>query len=107
MTEVRAAVPGKTRICPPAPARARPPSPRPPPSQFWVSQSNKWCDVCKVWLKDSAQSWAVHERGMKHKENVARSECRRRSLLPPAAACPPCLCLLSAVYGDAAACVHA
>ena len=53
-------------------------------AQFWVSQANKWCDACRVWMKDTAQSWAVHERGMKHQENVARSECRR---LP--AACPP------------------
>lgn len=42
--------------------------------QFWVSQKNKWCEYCKCWLKDTAQSWAVHERGAGHQENVARSE---------------------------------
>ncbi|PRW58735.1 WW domain-binding 4 [Chlorella sorokiniana] len=41
-------------------------------TEFWVSQANKWCEYCRVWLKDSAQSWAVHERGAKHQENVAR-----------------------------------
>lgn len=49
-------------------------------TEFWVSQSNKWCEYCRCWLKDSAQSWAVHERGAKHQENVTRSEC-------PSAAC--------------------
>ena len=58
--------------------------------QFWVSQKNKWCEYCKVWMKDTAHSWAVHERGAGHQENVARSECRR----PPArpAAAPRRLC---------------
>ena len=31
-----------------------------------------WCDICKVWLKDDAQAKAVHERGAKHQENVAK-----------------------------------
>ena len=42
--------------------------------QFWVSQKNAWCEYCKVWLKDTKDSWAVHERGVKHRENVTRSE---------------------------------
>lgn len=41
-------------------------------TEFWVSQKNKWCEYCKCWLKDTTQSWAVHERGMGHRENVAR-----------------------------------
>ncbi|KAL4434242.1 hypothetical protein ABPG75_000683 [Micractinium tetrahymenae] len=41
-------------------------------TEFWVSQKNKWCEFCKCWLKDTAQSWAVHERGAGHQENVAR-----------------------------------
>lgn len=45
-------------------------------TEFWVSQSNKWCEYCRCWLKDTAQSWAVHERGAKHQENVTRSKSR-------------------------------
>ncbi|PSC76250.1 nucleic acid binding [Micractinium conductrix] len=41
-------------------------------TEFWVSQKNKWCEYCKCWLKDTAQSWAVHERGSGHQENVTR-----------------------------------
>lgn len=37
-----------------------------------MSQKNRWCEFCKCWLKDTAQSWAVHERGAGHQENVAR-----------------------------------
>lgn len=44
------------------------------PVQFWVSQANHWCEYCKVWLKDTAQSRAVHEKGIKHQENVAKRE---------------------------------
>lgn len=60
-------------------------------TEFWVSQANKWCEYCRCWLKDSAQSWAVHERGAKHQENVARSECLLMwlisSVLPGAFVC--------------------
>ena len=41
-------------------------------AQFWKSQAMYWCDICKVWLKDDAQAKAVHERGAKHQENVAK-----------------------------------
>lgn len=40
--------------------------------QYWVSQSNYWCEYCKVWLKDTVQSRATHEKGVKHQENVAK-----------------------------------
>lgn len=33
-----------------------------------------WCDYCKVWMQDNPSSKATHERGLKHKENVARSK---------------------------------
>lgn len=70
----------------------RPSLHRPVPfPQRWVStQKMAWCDYCKVWLKDDTHSWAVHERGMKHKENVARSEsgcCYRCSCAASAAKC--------------------
>jgi hypothetical protein len=32
-----------------------------------------WCDYCKVWMQDNPSAKATHERGIKHKENVARS----------------------------------
>ena len=67
--------------------------------QFWVSQKNKWCEYCKVWMKDTTQSWAVHERGTKHQENVARSECRRPAACPPAV--PPSTGYAAAFYTSA------
>ncbi|RMZ52440.1 hypothetical protein APUTEX25_000019, partial [Auxenochlorella protothecoides] len=55
---------------------------------FWVSQANHWCEYCKVWLKDTAQSRAVHEKGIKHQENVAKrlSAMRRKAVDEKAAA---------------------
>jgi U1 zinc finger len=41
--------------------------------QFWVSQKNHWCEYCKCWLKDTPAARAVHERGIGHQENVAKS----------------------------------
>ncbi|KAK2077350.1 hypothetical protein QBZ16_004984 [Prototheca wickerhamii] len=50
-------------------------------TEFWKSQAMYWCDICKVWLKDDAQAKAVHERGAKHQENVAKRlrDMRRRA----------------------------
>ncbi|KAL6769253.1 hypothetical protein ACKKBG_A18085 [Auxenochlorella protothecoides x Auxenochlorella symbiontica] len=57
-------------------------------TEFWVSQANHWCEYCKVWLKDTAQSRAVHEKGIKHQENVAKrlSAMRRKAVDEKAAA---------------------
>lgn len=50
-------------------------------TEFWKSNPNHWCEYCKVWLKDTTQSRAVHERGVKHQENVARklSDMRKKA----------------------------
>ncbi len=48
----------------------------PGPLQKWKSNPMYWCDYCKVWMQDNPSSKATHERGVKHKENVARSKIR-------------------------------
>lgn len=42
--------------------------------QFWKSNPMYWCDYCKVWMQDNPQARATHEKGIKHKDNVARSD---------------------------------
>lgn len=38
--------------------------------QFWVSQGNKWCDFCKIFISNNPTSIRNHELGTRHKENV-------------------------------------
>ena len=33
-----------------------------------------WCEYCKVWMNDNPATKATHENGLKHKENVSKSE---------------------------------
>jgi U1 zinc finger len=33
-----------------------------------------WCDYCKVWMNDNPNARATHEKGIRHKENVEKSE---------------------------------
>ena len=40
--------------------------------QFWVSQGNKWCDFCKIYISNNPSSIRNHELGQRHKENVAK-----------------------------------
>ena len=42
-------------------------------TEFWKSNANYWCDICKVWMTDNVSTRATHEKGIKHKENVAKS----------------------------------
>ena len=42
--------------------------------QAWKSNPHYFCEVCKVWMNDNPQARATHERGIKHTENMARSE---------------------------------
>lgn len=42
--------------------------------QYWKSNPMYWCDYCKVWMNDNPNARAVHERGIKHKENVEKSK---------------------------------
>lgn len=40
--------------------------------QFWVSQGNKWCDFCKIYISNNPASIRNHELGTRHKDNVAK-----------------------------------
>ncbi|MBA0649395.1 hypothetical protein Goklo_016964, partial [Gossypium klotzschianum] len=39
---------------------------------YWVSQGNKWCDFCKIFISNNPSSIRNHELGQRHKENVAK-----------------------------------
>lgn len=40
--------------------------------QYWVSQGNKWCDFCKIYISNNPSSIRNHELGQRHKDNVAK-----------------------------------
>lgn len=40
--------------------------------QYWVSQGNKWCDFCKIYIANNPSSIRNHELGQRHKDNVAK-----------------------------------
>ncbi|KAG8368329.1 hypothetical protein BUALT_Bualt15G0034300 [Buddleja alternifolia] len=40
-------------------------------TEYWVSQGNKWCDTCKIYISNNPASIRNHELGQKHKDNVA------------------------------------
>lgn len=40
--------------------------------QYWVSQGNKWCDFCKIFITNNPLSIRTHDLGTKHKECVAK-----------------------------------
>ncbi|KAJ6800811.1 zinc finger protein ZOP1 [Iris pallida] len=41
-------------------------------TEYWVSQGNKWCDFCKIYISNTTTSIRTHELGQRHKENVAK-----------------------------------
>ncbi|KAH7297274.1 hypothetical protein KP509_26G063000 [Ceratopteris richardii] len=41
-------------------------------TEYWVSQGNKWCDFCKIYIANNAASIRTHEAGKRHKENVSK-----------------------------------
>lgn len=41
-------------------------------TEYWVSNSKHWCELCKCWLNDTPESRAHHERGSGHKLAVQR-----------------------------------
>ncbi|XVF45175.1 hypothetical protein PTKIN_Ptkin02bG0183900 [Pterospermum kingtungense] len=41
-------------------------------TEYWVSQGNKWCDFCKIFISNNPSSIRNHELGQRHKENVAQ-----------------------------------
>lgn len=40
--------------------------------QYWVSQGNKWCEFCKIYIANNNLSIRTHELGQRHKDNVAK-----------------------------------
>jgi hypothetical protein len=40
--------------------------------QYWVSQGNKWCDFCKIFISSNLFSIRTHELGKRHKDNVTK-----------------------------------
>ncbi|KAL3538896.1 hypothetical protein ACH5RR_002262 [Cinchona calisaya] len=41
-------------------------------TEFWVSQGNKWCDFCKIFISSNPASIRNHELGQRHKDSVAQ-----------------------------------
>ncbi|KAH9316178.1 hypothetical protein KI387_024805, partial [Taxus chinensis] len=39
---------------------------------YWVSQGNKWCDQCKIFISNNPISIRTHELGQRHKDNVTK-----------------------------------
>lgn len=41
-------------------------------TEYWVSQGNKWCDFCKIYISNNPSSIRNHELGTRHKDSVAK-----------------------------------
>ncbi|WOK96214.1 zinc finger protein ZOP1 [Canna indica] len=41
-------------------------------TEYWVSQGNKWCDFCKIYISNNPLSIRTHELGQRHKDNVTK-----------------------------------
>ncbi|KAJ0077053.1 hypothetical protein Patl1_36186 [Pistacia atlantica] len=41
-------------------------------TEYWVSQGNKWCDFCKIYISNNPSSIRNHELGQRHRENVSK-----------------------------------
>ncbi|XP_041012337.1 zinc finger protein ZOP1 [Juglans microcarpa x Juglans regia] len=41
-------------------------------TEYWVSQGNKWCDFCKIFIANNPSSIRNHELGQRHKDSVAK-----------------------------------
>ncbi|OAY81964.1 zinc finger protein ZOP1 [Ananas comosus] len=41
-------------------------------TEYWVSQGNKWCEFCKIYIANNNLSIRTHELGQRHKDNVAK-----------------------------------
>ncbi|KAK7789339.1 hypothetical protein R5R35_002376 [Gryllus longicercus] len=40
-------------------------------ADYWKSNAKKYCEFCKCWIADNKPSVDFHEKGKRHKENVA------------------------------------
>ncbi|KAK4477055.1 hypothetical protein RD792_016257 [Penstemon davidsonii] len=41
-------------------------------TEYWVSQGNKWCDFCKIYISNNPSSIRNHELGQRHKDSVSK-----------------------------------
>ncbi|KAL2923979.1 Zinc finger protein ZOP1 [Bienertia sinuspersici] len=41
-------------------------------TEYWVSQGNKWCDFCKIFISNNPATIRNHEMGQRHKDFVAQ-----------------------------------
>uniref|UniRef100_A0A2P2KN36 Matrin-type domain-containing protein n=1 Tax=Rhizophora mucronata TaxID=61149 RepID=A0A2P2KN36_RHIMU len=41
-------------------------------TEYWVSQGNKWCEFCKIFISNNPSSIRNHELGQRHKDNVSK-----------------------------------
>ncbi|KAL8541328.1 hypothetical protein ACS0TY_002540 [Phlomoides rotata] len=41
-------------------------------TEYWVSQGNKWCDTCKIFISNNPTSIRNHELGQRHKDSVTK-----------------------------------
>lgn len=41
-------------------------------TEYWVSQGNKWCDFCKIFISNNPSSIRNHELGQRHKDSVSK-----------------------------------
>lgn len=41
-------------------------------ADYWKSQAKKFCEFCKCWIADNKPSVDFHEKGKRHKDNVAQ-----------------------------------
>lgn len=41
-------------------------------TEYWKSNPMHWCDICKCWMQDTKAAKLNHERGLKHKDGLAR-----------------------------------
>ncbi|KAM0948976.1 putative WW domain-binding protein [Dioscorea sansibarensis] len=41
-------------------------------TEYWVSQGNKWCDFCKIYIANNPLSIRTHELGQRHRDNVTK-----------------------------------
>ncbi|VYS48596.1 unnamed protein product [Arabidopsis thaliana] len=50
-------------------------------TEYWVSQGNKWCEFCKIWIQNNPTSIRNHDLGKRHRECVDKklTDMRERS----------------------------
>ncbi|XP_010523212.1 PREDICTED: zinc finger protein ZOP1 [Tarenaya hassleriana] len=51
-------------------------------TEYWVSQGNKWCEFCKIFIQNNPTSIRNHELGTRHRDNVNKklSDMREKSV---------------------------